>query len=110
MPYRFIALSSLLSAASLLGACSGFTCGNTHTYLDSPARGPLRAPPGVTVPAPDSTYVIPGATTAVAPASAPCMIRPPQLVPKEAPVTPPVAAPAGSTTRRPSVAAPPPME
>lgn len=136
MTYRIIKVFVPLSASLLLGACGGIVCGNAHAYQDSAARGPLKAPPGITVPPPDSAYAIPGAATATHPQSLPCMIQPPELIPAvttakkpqaakpaataAAPVKavpaaasaahPVGAAPAATTGSKPGVATPPSME
>ena len=76
----FLAPAVLLS---LLAGCSSQpTCGNSHPYLDSRPGAPLQAPPGVTLPAPDAAYVIPGPKGGVAPSQAAgsCMIKPPDVL------------------------------
>jgi len=116
-------------AALLLASCSfAPNCGNSHPYKNYVAEAPLKAPPGVTLPQPDTAYRIPAAGTAAAPAAAtsaqPCMVTPPSvLTPQDmarpgspAPATqatpaPQAASPAPApVTRRPPVAAPASME
>lgn len=75
-----LALAALLS---LLAGCSSQpSCGNTHPYADSRPGAPLQAPAGVTLPAPDAAYVIPGPKggAASAPTAGSCMIKPPDVL------------------------------
>jgi hypothetical protein len=110
----------MLSAATLLASCStGLTCGNSHPYANYNPAPPLKAPAGVTVPAPDPAYAVPaagtaakatpapvaGSGTAVTPAPAagtngaqPCLVTPPNVLTKTDMAAPPkTAAPAKPT-------------
>lgn len=75
-----LALALLLSL--LAGCSSQLTCGNSHPYVDSRAGAPLQAPAGVTLPAPDAAYVIPGSKGGATPAQTvgSCMIKPPDVL------------------------------
>lgn len=127
---------SLAALLSLLAGCSSQpTCGNSHPYADSRTGAPLQAPAGVTLPAPDAAYVIPGAKggAAASQTAGSCMIKPPDVLgPLGAPaavsaMTPtisrhrhgktyevtkpapqPAAAPAASTRASPGAASPTP--
>ena len=103
-------LSTLLmvSAAMLLASCSNtLTCGNSHPYANYNPAAPLKAPAGVTMPAPDPAYVVPAAGTAAKPTLAPaastngaqpCLVRPPNVLTKADMAAPPkTAAPAKPT-------------
>ena len=96
----FISLTPL--AATLLLASCGFarTCDNSHPYKSNVARAPLKAPAGVTVPAPDAAYQIPAAGTAAAPAATtsadPCLVTPPSVLTKQDMARPIQAPPAGT--------------
>ena len=98
-----------LALAALAGCSSGPACGDPHPYTHS-ANGPvLKAPPGLTLPAPDPVYVIPHASTP-APAAATgwaCMIAPPNLITAPAAATVQKAGPAIITTPKPATAVPP---
>ena len=99
MTNRFFMSLSMLSAASLLASCSaGLTCGNSHPYAGYRPVAPLKAPPGATLPKPDSAYVIPAASTAAkatpAPAAGtngaqPCLVTPPNVLTKTDMAAPP---------------------
>lgn len=106
MIYRIVKVFVPLSTLLLLGACGGIACGNAHVYQDSVARGPLKAPAGITVPPPDSAYVIPGAATATSPQSLPCMIQPPELIPAVTTAKKPPAAKPAATVAAPAKAVP----
>lgn len=128
---------SLAALLSLLAGCSSQpSCGNSHPYMDSHAGAPLQAPAGVTLPAPDQAYVIPGpkgSEIASQQQVGNCMIKPPDVLgPLGAPaavsaVTPtisrhrhgkayevtkpaskPVTAPAAATTAAPATPSPTP--
>ena len=76
-------LSVLVTFA--LAGCSTLTCGDPHPYLHSVARPPLKAPPGLSVPAPDPAYSIPPAASSQGQrtdrdAAGACLINPPQVV------------------------------
>src|SRR5215469_1431699 len=75
-----LALAALLSL--LAGCSSQATCGNSHPYADSRGGAPLQAPAGVTLPAPDAAYVIPGSKGSNVPAqtAGSCMIKPPDVL------------------------------
>ena len=118
-PLIFLLLPAL---ATLLTSCSGTpSCGNSHAYKTNTARSLLKAPAGVTLPAPDNAYVIPAAGTAVAavPAagttSGPCLVTPPSVLTPEDMAKPvkaasapkPVAAPASGSKAAVSPAAQP---
>ncbi|HLW73881.1 MAG TPA: hypothetical protein VKT74_02305 [Gammaproteobacteria bacterium] len=121
MKNPFLVLTPCLLACSLLAGCSsGPACGDTHPYTQSIAGPRLKAPPGLTLPAPDPAYVIlPPSTTspAATPASGACMVNPPNVLPPPAltKVKPVSAAPVKSAepaaTPPPSAAshAPPPV-
>lgn len=84
-----LALTPCLLVCGLLAGCSsGPACGDPHPYTQSVSGPRLKAPPGLTVPAPDPAYVIPPATTGAAPAAAPangaCMVIPPDVLPPPA--------------------------
>jgi len=106
---------SLLALALLAGCSTGPVCGSPHPYAQAVAGPVLKAPPGLTLPAPDPAYVIPHAATASAPAAATqsgaCIITPPNVLPPPAltQAKPAGAAPA-ATTHAPPVAAGSPME
>ncbi len=81
---KSLKLSSALVTIVLAG-CSTLTCGDPHPYLHSVAHPPLKAPPGLSVPAPDPAYYI--APTAAGQgqrtnrdAAGACLINPPQVV------------------------------
>ena len=106
-------LSTLLmvSAATLLASCSsGLTCGNSHPYASYNPAAPLKAPAGVTVPAPDPAYMVPaaGTTAKATPAPAagtngaqPCLVTPPNVLTKTD-MARPTKAPASSTKPKPA--------
>ncbi len=103
MTKRTLATSWLLLLGAALSGCGGIPCGNGHPYTGSTARGPLKAPAGVSVPAPDPAYVIPGeGKPAPADAVGACIIVPPNVLP--APAT--KAAPAAATAAAPAPAKP----
>ena len=77
--FRSLSLPALLAAGLLSGCSNQPSCGNSHPYLANSERPPLAAPSGVSVPAPDQAYVIPGAQTAAGQAGS-CMIRPPDVL------------------------------
>ncbi|HEY1772755.1 MAG TPA: hypothetical protein VGH91_06145 [Gammaproteobacteria bacterium] len=96
------------AVALLLASCSfAPSCGNSHPYKNYVARGPIKAPAGVTVPSVDPAYQIPAAGTVAAPAAAtsvdPCLVTPPSVLTKEDMAKPLSAAPAA----KPAVAASP---
>jgi|SRR5579859_3316954 len=77
--FRSLCLPALLAAGLLSGCSNQPSCGDAHPYLDSRERTPLEAPAGVSVPAPDQVYTIPGAQAAAGQAGG-CMIRPPDVL------------------------------
>ena len=93
MKHPLLALTPCLLSLALLAGCSaGVSCGDPHPYAQSINGPKLKAPPGLTLPAPDPAYMIPAAGTAAAPApaTAPCMAEPPSVLPpKVVPATPP---------------------
>ena len=128
MTNRYLATSWLLLLGTALSSCGGIPCGNSHPYTGSAAHGPLKAPAGITVPAPDPAYVIPGEGK-TAPGDADkigaCMIVPPNVLPapttkaapaaataapaQASPVVKPQPAPAAASSTSPPVAAGGPM-
>jgi uncharacterized lipoprotein len=107
------------AVALLLASCStGPNCGNFHPYKNNVARGPIKAPAGVTVPLPDPAYKIPTAGTVAAPAVAtaaanPCLVTPPSVLtsqdmakPIQAPAAKPAAAVPAAATQAPAMPAP----
>src|SRR5487761_1292734 len=68
-----------------LTGCSTMSCGDSHPYLGSVANSSLHAPTGLSVPAPDPSYAIPGVAsrqnkTTSKDASGTCLVNPPQLI------------------------------
>ena len=115
-----VSILPLLAAGLMAGCSSGPPCGNAHPYAQSQSRPPLKAPPGLTLPAPDPAYRIPAAGTATAPtvtSVGPCMVTPPNVLAPGAATAqvvpagqkPPAAAPAAASSP-PPVAAGGPME
>lgn len=49
----------LLGAAVALSGCASHVCGGRGGYENAPTAPPLKAPPGLQVPKPDSSTVIP---------------------------------------------------
>lgn len=90
MKHPLLALTPCLLCLGLLAACSssGVACGDPHPYTQSVNGPKLKAPPGLTLPAPDPAYLIPAAGSAAAPAAvngpAPCMAEPPNILPPRA--------------------------
>lgn len=89
-----------LMAVALVG-CSSLGCGDPHPYLNSGTNPPLKAPRGLSVPAPDPAYAIAGVTATAGKrtdlnSAGACLINPPQVVPPAAAAagTPKAAAPA----------------
>ena len=75
---------TLLTVA--LAGCSSLGCGDPHPYLNSPSRPPLKAPAGLTIPAPDSAYAVKGITPPSGKVSerdsaGVCLINPPNVLP-----------------------------
>ena len=105
MTKQTLATSWLLLLVAALSGCGGIPCGNGHPYTGSTARGPLKAPAGVTVPAPDPAYVIPGeGKPAPADAVNACMIVPPNVLPAPSTRAAPAAATAANPQAAPAVA------
>lgn len=76
---RFLCLPALL-AMGLIAGCSGQpSCGDSHPYLSNTERGPLEAPAGVSVPAPDPAYVVPAVKPGLGEAGN-CMVKPPDVL------------------------------
>ncbi len=106
MTKRTMATSSLLLLGAALAGCGGIPCGNGHPYTGSTSRGPLKAPSGITVPAPDPAYVIPGEGKS-APGDADkvgaCIILPPNVLPPATTKAAPAAATAAPAQAAPAV-------
>ncbi|MGE5626041.1 MAG: hypothetical protein ACM3ZT_10900 [Bacillota bacterium] len=112
---NFALIPGLAALGLLAGCSSGPVCGNPHPYAQALTGPVLKAPPGLTLPAPDPAYVIPRASTTAAPVAATrsgaCMITPPDVLspPGLTKASPAGAAPAAGT-HAPPVAARGPME
>ncbi len=112
MNIRILVSIPCVMACGLLASCGSTpVCGNPHPYLQAQTRGPLVAPPGLTLPAPDSTYLIPPAGTkapaATAAPSGGCIVAPPDVLPAAAtaaaqPAAAPVARPAAAPAPAPA--------
>ena len=93
MTKRYLATSWLLFSAAALSGCGSIPCGNGHPYAGSTSRPPLKAPAGLTVPAPDPAYVIPGeGKPGDADKADACMIVPPNVLPAPSSSAAPAAA------------------
>lgn len=77
---------ALLPLTMVLAGCSSLGCGDPHPYLNSPTRPPLKAPEGMSIPAPDPAFAV----SRVTPASGQsnerdavgvCLINPPRVLP-----------------------------
>ena len=77
--FRPLCLPALLAMGLLAGCSNQPSCGDSHPYLTSAERAPLEAPAGVSVPAPDAAYVVPGARSGTGEAGK-CMVRPPDVL------------------------------
>jgi hypothetical protein len=82
--------TTIVLLMSALTGCSSLNCGDSHPYANSVANPPLKAPPGLSVPAPDPNYAIHGLGTnktkdAAKAAKSTCLVRPPQLVNAQTP-------------------------
>lgn len=85
---KILGVALALLALGLAG-CSSLACGDPHPYLNSKVTPPLKAPPGMSVPAPDPAYAIAGAASNAGKrtdlnAAGVCLINPPQVVPSAA--------------------------
>jgi hypothetical protein len=114
MKNPFLVLTPCLLACGLLAGCSsGPACGDPHPYTQSVSGPRLKAPPGLTLPAPDPAYVIPQASTVTAPAAASasgsCMVIPPDVLSPSAQTQakPAAAAPASDKVAQPVTTPPP---
>lgn len=72
-----------------LAGCSSLACGDPHPYLNSKVTPLLKAPAGMSVPAPDPAYAIAGAVSNTGKrtdlnTAGVCLINPPQVVPSAA--------------------------
>jgi hypothetical protein len=79
---KFLWMISALLLSGLAG-CSTVNCGDSHPYTSSVAKPPLKAPPGLSVPAPDPDYAIQGLgqdQSKAAGTNGTCLVKPPQLV------------------------------
>lgn len=116
MKNPFLVLTPCLLVCALLAGCSsGPACGDPHPYTQSVLEPRLKAPPGLTVPAPDPAYVIPPpattAASAAAPANGACMVIPPNVLPPPALTkAKPAVAPSAASHSPPPLAAGGPME
>ncbi|MGH8398178.1 MAG: hypothetical protein ACRETA_08040 [Gammaproteobacteria bacterium] len=86
-----IRLFGILTALLAMGVagCTSLSCGDSHPYLDSSTRPPLKAPAGLSLPTPDPNYAIQGASPNVnkhvdRDASGVCLIKPPLLINNQA--------------------------
>jgi hypothetical protein len=77
--FRPLCLPALLAMGLLAGCSHQASCGDSHPYLTNTERAPLAAPAGVSVPAPDPAYVVPGVKPGLGEAGN-CMIRPPDVL------------------------------
>jgi hypothetical protein len=78
---RSLFLPVLMVAGLLSGCSTTASCGDSHPYLANRERPPLQAPAGVSVPAPDSAYVIPTAQGGAGQGTVgKCMIKPPDVL------------------------------
>jgi len=94
---RSLFLPALLIAGLLSGCSTSASCGDSHPYLANRARPPLQAPAGVSVPAPDPAYVIPGDQGGTEQgAVAKCMLKPPDVLG-------PLGAPSAGSTFAPTI-------
>lgn len=81
---KFLGITIVLLVSGLAG-CSTLNCGDSHPYANSIAGPPLKAPPGLSVPAPDPNYAIQGlgpnqTKVAANGAKGTCLVKPPQLI------------------------------
>ncbi|MGH8400180.1 MAG: hypothetical protein ACRESU_03675 [Gammaproteobacteria bacterium] len=80
--HKFVSAFGLLTLLVLSG-CATTPCGNPHPYTSDTVGAPLKAPAGMSVPAPDPTYAIPAEKPAAKPAddaAGACLAVPPQLI------------------------------
>jgi len=74
-------LMYLPACLALLAGCTGQpSCGDSHPYLANTERAPLAAPVGVSVPAPDSAYIVPPAKSGASGQAGNCMVKPPDVL------------------------------
>ena len=90
--FRPLCLPALLAMGLLAGCSNQPSCGDSHPYLTNAERAPLAAPAGVSVPAPDPAYLVPGVKPGLGQAGN-CMIRPPNVLGTLAPSAASQAAP-----------------
>jgi hypothetical protein len=79
---KFLWMISALLLSGLAG-CSTVNCGDSHPYASSISKPPLKAPPGLSMPAPDPDYAIQGLgrdQKKAASTNGTCLVKPPQLV------------------------------
>ena len=94
---RSLFLPVVLLAGLLAGCSNAASCGDSHPYLANRERPPLQAPAGVSVPAPDQAYVIPGPQGGAGQgAVGSCMIKPPDILG-------PLGAPSAGSTLAPTI-------
>lgn len=102
---------ALVLAAAVLTGCSSLSCGDPHPYLNSGVTPPLKAPVGLSVPAPDPAYAIAGVTASAGKrtdlnAAGACLISPPQVVPSASGSSVKPTGSSGAGTMQPPTAAP----
>ena len=81
---KYLGTAIVLLSSGLAG-CSTLNCGDSHPYANSVANPPLKAPPGLSVPALDPNYAIQGVGMSQTKAAAKgakgtCLVKPPQLI------------------------------
>lgn len=94
---KFVSASGLLTVLALSG-CGSLPCGDPHPYYNNTAGAPLKTPAGLSVPAPDPSFAIPGEIPASGKrtdrdASGVCLVTPPEVITPASSVTPKAVAP-----------------
>lgn len=113
----FRALSAMLLLLTIvLAGCSSLGCGDPHPYINSPSQAPLKAPEGLSIPAPDPAYTINNAAAPVPgkangrDAAGVCLINPPRVLPVGNATKPATVAAPAVSHGAPSQTPPPPAK
>ncbi|MGH8371315.1 MAG: hypothetical protein ACRETO_01120 [Gammaproteobacteria bacterium] len=112
---KFVSAFGLLTVLAVSG-CGSLPCGNPHAYYSNTSGAPLKVPAGLSKPASDPAYAIPGEKPATGKrtdldATGACLAAPPQVITPESSVTPKsgaaTTAPPAAVKQKPSAPAQP---